>query len=320
MTKGISILICCYNSANRLPETIKHIAQQEIKIKTNWEVIVVNNNSTDNTQEVAQHEWNYYKLNIPFKVVDQPISGLSNARKKGIKEAQFEYIIFCDDDNWLDKDYIQTAYDLMESNPIIGVVGGQSTAASDVKIPDWFEKFKNGYAVGQQNNNSGYITNRGYVWGAGMVIRKQVILIALKLGFKSFLTGRNGNKILAGDDSEICRWAILLGYELFYEDKLKFKHYIPQNRLTTEYKDKMWEGFHQSNQLLYKYDVLNEVKKLKKNKLRNFLSGLKQVLLKSNTDAIYKQFLIGPYFRVSSEIDFEFIKIYYSTIYINKIQ
>lgn len=51
---GVSIVICCYNSASRLPETLQHIAEQEVAANISWEVIVVDNASTDNTQEIAK--------------------------------------------------------------------------------------------------------------------------------------------------------------------------------------------------------------------------------------------------------------------------
>ena len=48
MSKGVSVIVCCYNSALRLPETIRHIVQQETPAEIDWEVVIVNNSSTDN--------------------------------------------------------------------------------------------------------------------------------------------------------------------------------------------------------------------------------------------------------------------------------
>src|SRR5688572_10602380 len=98
---GISVIICCYNSSSRLPETLKHLANQSVPGKINWELIVVNNASTDNTASVAETEWAKYNLEIPLHVVDQPVPGQSAARDKGYEVASHEYLLYVDDDNWL---------------------------------------------------------------------------------------------------------------------------------------------------------------------------------------------------------------------------
>src|SRR5438874_1022703 len=98
---GISVIICCYNSSARLPKTLEYLASQEVPLNIYWEVIIVNNNSSDDTVIVAQKEWAKYKLRVPFKVVDENVAGTIHARKRGIAEASYELLLFCDDDNWL---------------------------------------------------------------------------------------------------------------------------------------------------------------------------------------------------------------------------
>src|SRR5262245_41018784 len=104
--QGVSVIVCCYNSADRLPETLKHIAMQNVPDSILWEVIIVNNNSTDETEKVAISEWSRYHLSVPFKVVNESKPGLNFARKKGVENAGFSLLLFCDDDNWLDEDYL----------------------------------------------------------------------------------------------------------------------------------------------------------------------------------------------------------------------
>ena len=97
MDKGISVIVCCYNSALRLPETIRHISLQIVESDIDWEVIIVNNTSADETTRVANEEFTKYN-SITYKIVDQPIAGLSAARALGIEVSEFEYLIFCDDE------------------------------------------------------------------------------------------------------------------------------------------------------------------------------------------------------------------------------
>jgi glycosyltransferase involved in cell wall biosynthesis len=256
--KGVSIIICCYNSALRLPETLRHIAMQEVKREIAWEVIVVNNASTDDTSIVAANEWGGYSCNADFKVVDQPIPGLSAARKMGVEQATFEYILFCDDDNWLAPDYVQSAFGIMNTNPEIGVLGGQTEVVSEMQLPDWFEDVKGNYAVGKQNTKSGDITSRGYVWGAGFVLRKNLLMNFFELGLVSLLSGRKAKELSSGDDTEICQWFIMSGYKLYYDERLRLRHFIPEVRLTQDYFKKMLKGHETAQKVLNVYFIASK--------------------------------------------------------------
>ncbi len=58
MSSGASVIVCCYNSAARLPHTLAHLAGQIVPEDFFWEIILVNNASTDNTVECATAIWN----------------------------------------------------------------------------------------------------------------------------------------------------------------------------------------------------------------------------------------------------------------------
>lgn len=253
MLRGVSIIVCCYNSAFRLPETLRHLAMQEVASDIPWEVIVVNNASTDDTSVVATKEWGKHLCNTAFKVIDQPIQGLSAARKMGVEQAIYKYIIFCDDDNWLAPNYVQLAFEIMNDDPEIGVLGGQTEVVSTIQPPDWFEDVKGNYAVGKQSNASGDITSRGYLWGAGFVLRRNLLMKCYEVGLFSLLSGRKVNELSSGDDTEICQWFIMSGYKLYYDEKLKLKHFIPEVRLKQDYFKKMLKGHETAQKVINIY-------------------------------------------------------------------
>lgn len=230
----------------------------------------MDNASTDNTAFIAQHEWGKYNnFQTEFRIVVQTIPGLSFARRKGVEQAKYEYIVFCDDDNWLDENYVISSYRLLNSNEKIGVAGGQSIPISDIQFPQWWNDYKEGYAVGTQGNHSGDITNRNYIWGAGMVTRRKLYLSAFSEIHPSLLTDRNGDSLSSGGDSEYSLRIILMGYILYYDETLNFKHFIPKDRLTISYRDRLFEGFKKSHDVLneYIYEVnyisLSRIQKLK---------------------------------------------------------
>lgn len=232
---GISVIICCYNSAARLPQTLKHLFLQRISSAIDWEIIIVDNNSSDNTSFIAEKEWSAYNSTVPFKVVQEPLQGLSNARKRGVKNASYELILFCDDDNWLEKNYLTHAYNIMHSNPNIGVLGGQSEGYFEVTKPVWFKNFEFAYALGKQLPSTGIANDRKYIAGAGMVVRKSILQKLEDLSFYNLLSDRKGKDLSSGGDSELCLIVLFLGYDLYYDERLQFIHYIPAGRLSWSY-------------------------------------------------------------------------------------
>ena len=124
MSAGISIVICTYNGAERLPDTIWHIAKQQFSSTIPWELIVVDNSSEDGSAEVAIREWRNAGSPCALSVIYQPTLGLTYARETGYDHAAYEFILLCDDDNWLHPHYLETAFQIMNEHPAIGMLGG----------------------------------------------------------------------------------------------------------------------------------------------------------------------------------------------------
>ena len=274
--KGISIVITCYNSEFFLPKTLEHLAKQEIRKDIPVELLIINNVSTDNTKEVAGLEWKKYNSDFLFRMVDEEKPGVLFARQRGVTEAQYEYILCCDHDNYLQSDYAQRAYDIMESNEKIGALGGQSVAISDVDFPDWFSDYQSWYAVGEQANNSGDVTHRRYVWSAGMMTRRSLLLKVFNDKYPFITQGRTENNLLSGEDSEMCRRMMLIGYKLYYDKSLLFYHFMTRNRLNWVYLKNLLQGIEHANILLKKYDLILAEKN--KSLIRKILSILYHIL------------------------------------------
>ena len=188
---GISVVLCCYNSAERLPETLRHLLKQSLVEYDLWEVIIVNNNSNDDTSKVAKEYLDayFYPAGISYKIVDEPVPGLSAARERGIKESKFSYILFCDDDNWLCNTYLQKAYAFIINHPDdkIGVIGGLGEPIGEIELPSWFKYFESWYATGTQSETNGDITyKRPTVFGAASVLNKAAYLQTAKTGLSFF--------------------------------------------------------------------------------------------------------------------------------------
>lgn len=260
MKNGVSVVVCCYNSEKRLPETLEHLGAQKAD-DIPWEIIIVDNASKDKTAEVAASLLKEHCKDIAHKVVHEPEPGLSFARTKGVEEAQYEIILFVDDDNWLCDTYIQTVYEGFEHNPEIGIIGGFGEPVFEVEPPAWFAKFESNFATGEQADTGKLGTAQSeLIYGAGMAIRKQIHEKLKQVDFVSILTDRKGDSLVSGGDNELCIAARMAGYEIWYNKQLKFKHYMAAGRLTWDYLKKLYEGFGRSKVYLgvYKYCLKND--------------------------------------------------------------
>ena len=259
MPAGVTVVICCFNSVPRLAPTLKHLAAQKNMELSSWEVVVVDNASTDSTSEMAMETWNSIEGEKPaFTVVSESTPGLSAARKKGIAASKFDYVLFCDDDNWLDESYVGIALKIMKANPAIGALGGIGYPVFEEKEPPFF--WVNQYhtlAVGEQTSIEGDITDtRGVLYGAGMIINKAAFRqLEQKFSFQFLVSDRVGNTLLSSGDHELCLALRKTGYRIFYSKLLKFQHYIPRNRTTIEYYKNLYLGFGVAYAMLHVYGI-----------------------------------------------------------------
>ena len=255
--EGVSIIICGYNAANRIQPTLNALQQQQFsREKINWEVIIIDNASTDNTSLVASEVW---KKNFvtAFRIVREEKPGLMHARHKGLSEAKYEIVSFIDDDNWVEPFWVEKVVSVFSIDKNIGACGGSSEAVFETVQPDWFSTYENSFAVGKQAEATGYIENKkGYLWGAGLSIRKSLWQELLKHGFKNLTIGRDGKNVTAGEDTELCFAFRLLGYRLYYRQDLTLKHYMPLARMNFSYFKKMIIGFGKTNVRLNCYRLL----------------------------------------------------------------
>ncbi|WP_269524675.1 glycosyltransferase [Coraliomargarita parva] len=309
--KGISVIICSRNSGQQLQATVRHLKAQVLPAGIPWELVLVDNNSDDDTLACMQR----LKADSPdlrITVTGEDKAGIMHARLHGIRTATYCYTIFCDDDNHLAPNYLAVAYAIMEKHPEVGIAGGQNRAQLNTAAPDWFESVQHDYAVGMQANRTGDVSlTRKYIWGAGMVTRRDVLTGILDRSSEFLLSGRFPGSFASGEDTEICKWFLLSGYRLRYDSELKLDHCIKSERLTREYYEKLKEGHQAAYRKLLIYDFLIDCRRdrIKPNRLRglNFLIKCqwKQVRRKKSSfkNRLKAQYHLGPQFRISPELN-----------------
>ena len=112
----VSVIVPCYNQALYLSEALQSVLDQTY---TNWECIIVNDGSPDNTEEVAK-EW--LAKDLRFKYIYKENGGLSSARNAGITMANGEYILPLDADDRIGNQYLKLAIQAFELDHTLKLV------------------------------------------------------------------------------------------------------------------------------------------------------------------------------------------------------
>lgn len=246
---GVSYLVCTYNSAQHIDETLACLARQVAPLGLAWEVILVANACTDGTADQAAARWQRLGAPVPLRLFHEPQPGKNFAVKLAFNQACYRYACIVDDDNRLAPDYLQIGYEILTANPQVAILGGRNTGTFEVPPPDWFLEFQRCFAVGSpmtttdgglEQLSQGNI-GPNVLWGAGMFVCVKLWQELRELNFQSLFIGRQGNKNLtAGEDDEICYVAQLLGYEVWYSPRLNLQHYMVTGRLTRAYRDRLF--------------------------------------------------------------------------------
>jgi glycosyltransferase involved in cell wall biosynthesis len=229
MNSGVSVIICCYNSASRIRDTLYYLSKQQSEPDLLWEIILVDNSSSDNTGEIAETFWKRMNSHVSLRVVYEKKPGLSVARQRGVAESNYKTIIFCDDDNHLESNYIAISNRLIHNNAEIGIVGAWVKPKLPFNPGPWIRDFYPALAIGKQADEAGFVK---WIYGAGMVIKKEIFQELASKGINSMLSDRVGVKQTSGGDAEICILASFIGYKILFSPELQLHHAISPNRLS----------------------------------------------------------------------------------------
>ena len=211
---SISVVICTFNGAKRLVPTLEHLRQQKRAEQIEWEIVVVDNASTDNTAAVARTLWPTNNP-VPLTIVRESEQGLSNARRCGVFSAKHDIVSFVDDDNWVDENWIALTAKIFAENHDIGVCGGRGIAVFEGTKPDWFERFQDSFAVGTQGRHRGILPDDRLLWGAGLSIRAKALRTLFEAGFQQINSDHTGTSLVSSGDYELCCALRLTGWKLF---------------------------------------------------------------------------------------------------------
>ena len=224
-----SFILCTRNSERVLTEVVESIANQKIDHRL-IEVILADYDSTDQTIEIVKNISNKNKIKLVEIKCTQP--GKTPALEMALDIAIGDYSVIVDDDNVLDKNYIEEAEKILV-DPNWGCIGSQGIVDEKLVLPAWFNEYKGHYAIGVP------LSAKDWVWGAGCIIN----MIAWKrLRKNSYEIQLNPKRIshshpigVGGEDTELSLAIYMLGYKVKFMKELKFINKFDQKRLNKKY-------------------------------------------------------------------------------------
>ncbi len=219
----LSIIVCVYNGENDIGRCLESLAKQSVNSDL-FEVIVVNNNSTDKTLDIANSFFGKIKN---YKVVTEINIGLSNARNRGYKEAIGEYVGYLDDDAKARADYIEKAIEII-NNEKPDIFGGPIYPFYVTEKPEWF---KDQYEIRLEQQESGFMKG-GTLSGSNIIFKKT--LLENYGGFDPNL-GMKGKNLGYGEETVLVKKAFNENKKIYYSLDLIVEHIVLEFKMNILY-------------------------------------------------------------------------------------
>jgi glycosyltransferase involved in cell wall biosynthesis len=233
---NFTVAIPTYNGAQRLPVLLDHLrSQQDLPDHFTWEVLVVDNNSRDNTQEVL-HQYSQ-QSDLPFHLrwVQETRQGAAFARQCAVRAAHSDWLGFLDDDIQPDQHWIAEALKFIEQKPEVGVFGGQIHGSFESPPPPDFKRIQSFLAIRERGNITHPYDPDNLILppSAAWVVNRAAWLDAVPP--RPSLSGRVKGSMVQGDDYEPLLHLHQAGWEIWYVPTLHVHHHIPSWRLERDY-------------------------------------------------------------------------------------
>src|SRR5438876_9830617 len=142
--RGVSVIIRSHDGALRLPATLAHLKAQ-VPISAPWEILLIDNASRDGTAKVAVSCWQDGP--VPLRVVPEARLGAQYASEQGMWQAEYDFLAFVGDDNWVAPDWVRTAYETLSNDPTLGATASICEPVFEGPTPEWFTRFHSRYPI-----------------------------------------------------------------------------------------------------------------------------------------------------------------------------
>lgn len=247
-----SVVICTYNGEKRLPEVLDRLERcwqytqahclAEAAQPLHWEVIIVDNNSSDGTANVVRSHQQQWSSGCPLRYRHERRQGAAHARKTGIVQAQAKLIGFLDDDNLPAEDWVFQAVAFSKSHPKAGAFGSRIQGEFEVEPGPELQAILPFLAIVERGETPSRYRSLKKVLppSAGLVVRREAWEGSIPA--VCFLGGRTLTTMVTGEDTEALTYIQRRGWEIWYNPAMTMWHKIPAWRLQREYLIPFFKG------------------------------------------------------------------------------
>ena len=235
----VSVVICSYNRAAYIGGALDSLYQQTAS-KDNFEVIVVDNNSTDDTEQVVA-KWRAENQEGNFHYSTETNQGASFARNTGAAAAKGQWLCFMDDDAIATPTYIENIIQHIHAKPEAIGFGGRIIPKYIPSEPKWMS-----YYVSSLVGNFDYaptacaFENGKYPIESNMIVKKEVYDSIG--GFNTQIPGVVGTLRIGGEGKELFYKILALGHTIYYDPSICVHHVVEVKKLTPEYMYRVASG------------------------------------------------------------------------------
>ncbi len=267
---NLSVVICTHNPCRDYLERVLDALKQQTLDYTSWELLLIDNASEQLLSSEIDLSWHPYARHTREEQL-----GLTPARLRGIKEAQAEIIVFVDDDNVLDAEYLEAAFHISKDYPLVGAWGGQIEPEFEEEPAEWTKPYWGLLAIRQfEHDHWSNLLHQHQTTpcGAGLCVRRVVAEKYIELvskDSKRLALDRRGKALTSCGDSDLAFTACDIGFGTGQFKALKLLHLLPSHRTSENYLIKLAEG------ISYSHTVLDSLR----GKLPNKLSWRMKLLL-----------------------------------------
>lgn len=231
----LTAIICTYNRAKYIGPLLESIAANDLA-KEEYEILLVDNNCTDNTREICETFAEAHK-DVQFRYTNEPEQGLSAARNRGIKEAKGDVLVYVDDDALVDTWYLRTIAEYMSAHPEICAIGGKIIPLYETEEPKWMSPYtKTLLTAWMDFGDEVRPFPRGKFPGGGNSAYRAEVFE--KVGLFNTELGRKGDSLMGAEEKDIYDKMNALGMQYMYVPAMTLHHIIPQRKLEKDYFDK----------------------------------------------------------------------------------
>lgn len=218
-----------YNGADRIPQVLEKLRDQMTPDSLHWEIVVVDNNSQDDTAAVVKQFQRSWREDVPLRYVFEPKQGLAYARQCGIEQAKGALVGFLDDDNWPQDNWVSEAFKFGREYPQAGAYSGSIKGVFETPPDETVKPLLRFLAVRDFGDapRKFQVSRIELPPGAGLTVRKAAWLDCIPPTLV--------NITRSGDDYEISLRMAKQGWEIWYNPKMEIGHFIPASRLKRDY-------------------------------------------------------------------------------------